>query len=59
MSNYTQIKLYALLLVASLFLIAQPAFATKRVALVLGNATYQNAPCSPTRPTTPAPSLRR
>lgn len=47
MSNFTQIKLYALLLVASLFLIAQPAFATKRVALVLGNATYQNAPLLP------------
>jgi hypothetical protein len=33
-----------LVLAAALFLISQPAFAGKRVALVLGNSTYQNVP---------------
>ncbi|MCK1713513.1 MULTISPECIES: caspase family protein [unclassified Bradyrhizobium] len=36
-----------LLLAASLFLACQPAWATKRVALVVGNSTYQNAPLLP------------
>ena len=36
-----------LLLVASLFLASQPAWATKRVALVVGNSNYQNAPLLP------------
>ncbi|MGY3081219.1 putative caspase-like protein [Bradyrhizobium sp. LM6.10] len=36
-----------LLLAASLLLAAQPAWATKRVALVVGNANYQNAPLLP------------
>ena len=31
-------------IVASLLLIGQPAFAEKRVALVLGNSAYQNVP---------------
>jgi uncharacterized caspase-like protein len=33
-----------LLLAAALLLVCQPAFADKRVALVLGNSAYQNAP---------------
>src|SRR3954452_5402244 len=36
-----------LLLAASLFLASQPAWATKRVALVVGNSNYQNAPLLP------------
>ena len=32
------------LLAALLLLVCQPAFADKRVALVLGNSAYQNAP---------------
>jgi uncharacterized caspase-like protein len=36
-----------LLLAAPLLLAAQPAWATKRVALVVGNANYQNAPLLP------------
>ncbi len=32
------------LLAAALFLVSQPAFADKRVALVLGNSNYQNVP---------------
>jgi uncharacterized caspase-like protein len=47
MSFYTQIKLFALLLGALLVLTAEPASATKRVALVVGNSTYQNAPLLP------------
>src|SRR5215472_16494041 len=47
MSFYTQIKLFALLLAASLVLTAQPALAIKRVALVVGNSSYQNAPLLP------------
>jgi uncharacterized caspase-like protein len=33
-----------ILLAAALLLVCQPAFADKRVALILGNSTYQNAP---------------
>jgi uncharacterized caspase-like protein len=33
-----------ILLAAALFLVCQPAFADKRVALILGNSAYQNAP---------------
>lgn len=47
MSFYTQIKLFALVLGALLVLAAEPASATKRVALVIGNSTYQNAPLLP------------
>ena len=47
MSFYTQIKLFALVLGALLVLTAEPASATKRVALVVGNSTYQNAPLLP------------
>jgi uncharacterized caspase-like protein len=36
------VKLYRWLLAAALLMVAQPAFAEKRVALVLGNAAYQN-----------------
>jgi len=36
-----------LLLAASLFLTCQPAWATKRVALVIGNSSYQNVPLLP------------
>ena len=47
MSFYTQIKLFALVLGALLVLTAEPASATKRVALVVGNSIYQNAPLLP------------
>jgi uncharacterized caspase-like protein len=40
-------KLHRLLLAAALLLLCQPAWATKRVALVIGNATYENAPALP------------
>ena len=36
------LKLHRLLLAAALLLVCQPAFAGKRVALVLGNSAYQN-----------------
>src|SRR6266550_3634209 len=36
--------LHGFLLAAALFSVCQPALAEKRVALVLGNSTYQNAP---------------
>src|SRR5260370_40080733 len=36
------LKLRQLFLAAALFLVCQPALAEKRVALVLGNAAYQN-----------------
>ena len=35
------------LLAAALLLLCQPAWAGKRVALVIGNAAYQNAPTLP------------
>ncbi len=37
-------KLRRLFLAAALLLVCQPAFAEKRVALVLGNSAYQNVP---------------
>jgi uncharacterized caspase-like protein len=37
-------KLHRVFLAAALLLVCQPAFAEKRVALVLGNSAYQNAP---------------
>jgi uncharacterized caspase-like protein len=40
-------KLPRLLLAAALVLLCQPAWASKRVALVIGNAAYQNAPTLP------------
>ena len=40
-------KFYSFLLAAALLLAAGPAFAEKRVALVIGNAAYQNAPRLP------------
>ncbi|HEY3792039.1 MAG TPA: caspase family protein [Bradyrhizobium sp.] len=40
-------KLPRLLLAAALLLLCQPAWAAKRVALVIGNAAYQNAPRLP------------
>ena len=36
--------LHGLVLAATLFLVSQPALADKRVALILGNSTYQNVP---------------
>src|ERR1700758_1361358 len=38
---------YRALLAAALLLLCQPAWAAKRVALVIGNAAYQNAPTLP------------
>ena len=38
---------YRALLAAALLLLCQPAWASKRVALVIGNAAYQNAPMLP------------
>ena len=46
MSFYTHLKVCALV-AASLLLVSQPALATKRVALVVGNSNYQNAPLLP------------
>ncbi|MCP3468877.1 caspase family protein [Bradyrhizobium sp. CCGUVB1N3] len=46
MTFYKHLRV-CLLLVASLFLASQPAWATKRVALVVGNSSYQNAPLLP------------
>ena len=40
-------KFYSFLLAAALLLAAGPAFAEKRVALVIGNAAYQNVPRLP------------
>ncbi|MDE2376461.1 caspase domain-containing protein [Bradyrhizobium sp.] len=40
-------RLYPLLLALTLLLVAEPAFAGKRVALVLANSAYQNAPSLP------------
>src|ERR1700751_4136052 len=34
----------AVLLAAAVFLTCEPAFAAKRVALIIGNSSYQNAP---------------
>ncbi|MGY8631055.1 caspase family protein [Bradyrhizobium sp. 14AA] len=46
MTLYRRLRIY-LFLAASLFLASQPAWATKRVALVVGNSSYQNAPLLP------------
>ena len=47
MKSPGSLKLHRLLLAAALLLICQPAFAEKRVALVIGNSAYQNvAPLS-------------
>ena len=40
-------KFYSFFLAAALLLVAEPAFAEKRVALVIGNAAYQNVPRLP------------
>jgi uncharacterized caspase-like protein len=40
-------KFYSFCLAAALLLVGQPAFADKRVALVIGNAAYQNVPRLP------------
>jgi uncharacterized caspase-like protein len=47
MCRFAMIKLYGFLLAAVLLLVCQPAFADKRVALVLGNSAYQNVPPLP------------
>src|SRR5450432_3832346 len=44
MSSHGYLKLRGILLAAALLLVCQPAFAEKRVALVLGNSAYQNVP---------------
>jgi uncharacterized caspase-like protein len=41
------LKLHRFFLIVALLLVCQPAFAEKRVALVLGNSAYQNAPRLP------------
>ncbi|MGY3487214.1 putative caspase-like protein [Bradyrhizobium sp. USDA 4011] len=46
MSLYTHFRVFVLL-AASALLASQPAWATKRVALVVGNSSYQNAPLLP------------
>lgn len=43
MALFGQLKLRQFLLAAALLLVCQPAFAEKRVALVIGNSAYQNA----------------
>jgi uncharacterized caspase-like protein len=43
MNSRGTLKLRGFFLAAALLLVCQPAWATKRVALVLGNSTYQNA----------------
>lgn len=42
MKSPGSLKLYRFFLAAALLLVCQPAFAEKRVALVLGNSAYQN-----------------
>ena len=44
MNSYGYLTLRRILLAAVLLLVCQPAFAEKRVALVLGNSAYQNVP---------------
>ncbi|MBB4381135.1 caspase family protein [Bradyrhizobium sp. SBR1B] len=46
MRTYRHLQV-CLLLAAALFLTCQPAWAIKRVALVVGNSSYQNAPLLP------------
>ncbi|UGY15515.1 caspase family protein [Bradyrhizobium septentrionale] len=46
MRLYTHLRVFVLL-AASVLLASQPAWATKRVALVVGNSNYQNAPLLP------------
>src|ERR1700761_2652009 len=43
MNLHARIKFYSFFIVAALVLICQPASATKRVALVIGNSHYKNA----------------
>ena len=47
MKSLGSLKLHRIFLAAALLLVCQPAFAGKRVALVLGNSVYQNAPPLP------------
>lgn len=47
MRRFAFIKLCGFLLTAVMLLVCQPAFADKRVALVLGNSAYQNVPPLP------------
>src|ERR1700736_4564798 len=44
MNSPGSLKLHPFFLAAALLLVCQPAFAEKRVALVLGNSAYQNVP---------------
>lgn len=43
MNMHASVKLRGFFLAAALMLVCQPAWATRRVALVLGNSAYQNA----------------
>jgi uncharacterized caspase-like protein len=47
MSGPFSLRLRAILFAGLMLLIGQPAFAEKRVALIIGNASYQNAPQLP------------
>src|SRR5271154_1819681 len=47
MSGPFSLRFRAILLASLMLLIGQPAFAEKRVALIIGNAAYQNAPQLP------------
>jgi len=44
---FGRMKFYQFFLAAALLLVGEPAFAEKRVALVIGNAAYQNVPRLP------------
>ena len=52
------LNLFGFLLVAATGLICQPAFATTRVALVIGNSQYRNVPQLPNPTTMRTPSPR-
>ena len=47
MKSLGSLKLHRFFLAAALLLVCQPAFAEKRVALVIGNSAYQNVPPLP------------
>jgi uncharacterized caspase-like protein len=44
---FARTKFYSFFLAAALLLVGEPAFADKRVALVIGNGAYQNVPRLP------------
>ncbi|MBR0694750.1 caspase family protein [Bradyrhizobium lablabi] len=47
MSLHTHIRFFGFCLCAAFLLACQPAWATKRVALIVGNSNYQHAPLLP------------